>query len=240
MLMPKKDLRYLQEKYADLLKNDANSAPSPEIPESDKYDHEKVKPVTKAMLALRWVLWAIFTILSICLVVAIIRIMFKLSGSSLEKFFAFLIFFSICWCLLRISVKNDIVYPNGNRLTITDKELLVHAPRLGYGHVGGLIKLRFPLHEIVDASIRNPNCPELKAIMREDRRFKLYRNTNLFSAFRKPRFRYKYVLCVDSQPISDDIQFVDIEIQGGWRILVEFDDVENFVSVLKRRISQSK
>ena len=43
MLMPKEDLHNLQEKYADLLKSDANSVPSQKISESDKYDHEMVR-----------------------------------------------------------------------------------------------------------------------------------------------------------------------------------------------------
>ena len=221
---------------------------SQEISESDKYDHEIVRPETKAMFVLRWVGGTIFLILPICLLILCIREILKATGSGFDKFMFFILSSPICLWLLYFTVKTTIVNLSRNRLAISDKELLIHAPKFGVGQAGGLIKLSFPIHEIVGASIRNRNSPELKCIMQKDKKcFKILRNadsfsvfTDFFSPFQKPRTRYRYIFCVDTQPISDDTQFVEIEFQGGWKILVEFDDVENFINVLKRRISQNK
>ena len=104
----------------------------------------------------------------------------------------------------------------------------------------------FQLHEIADVSIRNPRSPELRGIMKEGewgagKKFLLPSNQNLFFANLIRRSRYKYLIRISgaflNQPFSEDTQFVDIEFQGGWKILIAFDDAENFVSVLKRRIS---
>ena len=184
--MPEEDLHNLQEKYADLLENDSDSAPSPEVPTPDKYEHEMLRPETKAERATRWGLGSMLTIFHIYLVGNILYSTISSNEPHMRSFdsfigLSFVVFFFLC--LLYFSVKGAIFYGEKIRLTVTSEELLIYAPRRGYLAGPDPIKLRYPIHKILDASIRNPRSPELNCIMREDKRFKLPKNHSLHSYY---------------------------------------------------------
>jgi hypothetical protein len=239
--MSEEELRQFQEKGADIVKNyaDLPEIPEPEIPESDKYEHEMILPETKAMRAMRFGLGFIYIIFVTYVVVFyIIHIAiprYKEPGFFITSCFIFFVLSS----LMYFAVKGTFVYRYKIKLAITEKELLIRSPMFGAGAGPDPIKLEIPIREIVDVSIRNARSPELKSIMKDDKTFKLPVNRNLSLGYLLHRSRYKYLLSLGGQPVSGR-KYVDLELQGEWRILVEFDDVENFVSVLKRRISQMK
>ena len=83
MLMPKDDIRYLQEKYADSLENYVNSVPSQQISASDVYEHEMILPETKKMRTQRWVFEFIVIIVFIILTIPFLYI-FVLSSSPIN------------------------------------------------------------------------------------------------------------------------------------------------------------
>ena len=232
--------------YERLLKNVTEHVPPPEVPESDKYEHEMVIPETKAMYVARWGLGLIsiifFTYVIIFFIYATI---FSSTSSGTEGFIVLLFFSPILLCLLYFSVKETIVYGERIKLTIAEKELIIHYPcHEIYGDMNPLTELKYPIHDIVGASIRDLWSQELKCVMSEDgREFKPHlTNTNLhpylLSQLISPLSNYKYLLAISAQPFPLHTKFVDIEHKEGWNILVEFDDAENFISVLKRRIAK--
>ena len=226
-----KNLRYLQEKYGDLLKSDVNSTPSAEIPASEKYEHEMIRSETKEMRALRWGCALISIIFSIFLALPFLFYMLSPRIDIITNLVFCLIF--LYWNFLM--VKSVMVYHSKIKLTITDKELLIRSPRSGILAGPNFLKIKIPIHEIIDASIRNPRSPELRCIIHEYKRFKVPNNRNLYWTYWIHRSPYQYVLIVNDQPFSDSFQFIDLKLQNRGNVLVEFDDVENFVNVLKKR-----
>ena len=218
------------------------------IPESDMYEHEMIRPETKAMRALRVGLLSILAIGIICATVILAIEMRPFIYFIDFVRFSFL-FFTTSYMVYSMVVRSYFVRPYAIKLAITEKGLLISFPDYsGRSLIPYRTTLVQKFHEIVDVSIRNPRSPELKCIMEEGgvrNKFKYPNNVNLsFANLVNPRYRssYKYLIRNSGyyvkQPFSDDVQFVDIGLQGGHRILVECDDAENFVNVLKRRIPQ--
>ena len=119
MIIPKEDLGYLQEKYADLLMNDANPVFSQEIPASDKYEHEMIRVETKRMRALRLGCASIAIIFSILFTIPFLSYILSPQLNIITLFFC-LIFSYLSFLML----KGVIVYHLKIKLTITDLKLL--------------------------------------------------------------------------------------------------------------------
>ena len=214
--------------------SDEGSVSSPEVSASDMYEHEMVRSETKEMRTLHLGCASIAIILSILLTIPFLYYILSPRMGIMTLPFC-LIFF----CLNFLMLKGIIFYHSKINLTITDKEVLILSPRGGVMSGPGFREIKIPIHEITDVSAKNPRSPELKSIIHENKTLKVPNNQNLYWTYWIHRSRYQYVLSINEKPFSDSIQFVDIELQGGKKILVEFDDAENFVSVLKRRISQN-
>ena len=218
--------------------------PPPESPEPDTYDRLMIRPETKTMRMLRWIVGSILIIVIICVMIYL-AVLFLFSGapegsSRLEHFVVFSLISFVFLSLLYFAVKGTLNHGYKNRLTITDNELLIQSPRMSLWAGPDPIKLEYRINQIVDVSIKHPGSPELESVMSEDKgSFKLDRNQSLYYTYPIHRSSYYYLLSIgDNPPFPDGTQFVDIEFLDGWRILVEFDDAENFVRVLKRRIAK--
>ena len=199
----KEELRELREKHDELMKD---YVPPPQIPESDKYEHEMIRPETKEMRARRQVFNVVWIIVWIALTMPFLY-MFILfpkhpSPISLKSIISKIVVLSLIVLWWRWAVISQLGYDLKIRLTITEKELIIRSPwHDPYGGPSPL-EIEIPIHEIVDASIRNSWSPELKCIMHEDRRFKYQSNRNLHPIPLLHRSPYKYLLSVNAQPFS--------------------------------------
>jgi len=95
--------------------------------------------------------------------------------------------------------------------------------------------LEIPLHSISDVSIKNTSDPSLKEIFDGHTKFKVETNKKLL--FGSHHYQYIFVLSRDS---LRNLQFIDLQPRNEWRILIEFDDAQNFLRVLKQRMAERK
>ena len=217
------------------MKHDTTPEPSPEISNAILYEHEMIRQETKTTRIMLWGLGSIATIFTIYLATSLIYVL-VLSNETIDLIL--LPFFSLIIYFMYLCIKSALVNDSRIKLTITDNELLIRAPRGGIMAGPEPLKLNFSISEVVDVSIRHPRSPELEPVMSEGNKFKLSNNQNLYPFCLIHRSCYTYLLSLSGQPFPDNTQFLDIEFHGGWKVLVEFNDTENLVNVLKQRISQ--
>ena len=119
------------------------------------------------------------------------------------------------------------------RLIITDTDLLIRAPKEvsgPYGCIASSIHLRFSLRDIRYVSITNVRDPNLGDIFDEHANIKVLTNEHITWS----RHSYQYVFALPNT--RHDSQFIDLELRNQRRILIEFDDAQNFLRVFEQRM----
>ena len=133
-------------------------------------------------------------------------------------------------------------YKGRIRLSITDEALLIHAPVEEVRSPTNFVNLKILFHEIRSVSIKGIRNPDVENIFCDSQAKYLKYRTGTKS-YLSP---YKYVFTLNltfgkdirDKSYSSNIRFVDIEVCDGRRILIEFDDPENFCDTLQQQISQ--
>jgi hypothetical protein len=199
--------------------------PVPKRIESDiLYEHEMERPETQGDRTTRLVCNAIAIFIDVILITFMYVVIFSVPGIIPVKITAIII---VMWHGYFFTYRG-IEYNLKIKLTITkNNKLLVRGPSHGPMTFPGCHKLKIPLANILDVSVRNLKSPELHGVLREAK-FKLPTNQKLY--FR----RYQYVFNLKSQPLPYNVRFLDIKLSSGRRILIDFDDIDNFLDALKK------
>jgi hypothetical protein len=187
------------------------------------YEHEMERPETQEGRTTRLVANIISIFILIILIIIMYLFILPIPGALGAKIAA------IIYLILNgyFFVYNGIKYNLKIKLAITNNKLLVCAPSQGYMTFPGFHKLKIPLANILEVSVRNLKSPELKAVLRETG-FKVPINQKLY--FR----RYQYILSLKTQTLPYNVQFLDIKLSYGRHILIDYDDIDTFLDALRK------
>jgi len=128
------------------------------------------------------------------------------------------------------------------RLIITHTNLLIRAPYyyhspLTYGGELNFMHLKISLHDLRSVSVKDVSDPSLENIIDGPAKYKVVPNERISDSSNP--YQYVFVLRNPNQ----NPQFIDLEHNYQRRILIEFDDAQNFLRALeqtddgKRRIN---
>ena len=128
------------------------------------------------------------------------------------------------------------------RLIITNTDLLIRAPKETemYGCFESFIHLKFSLRDICNVSIKNTGHSNFETLLNEHKMFRAgLTNTKLSWVHSRlyPSLIYQYIFVLPRNSLNG-IQFIDLVLRDGNNILIEFDDAQNFLNILRQRMAK--
>ena len=112
------------------------------------------------------------------------------------------------------------------KVALSEQGLSIRSPRHNHNLVSSShVNVNFSLDEIVDARVANLDDPEARIFITPCPWWRFYRTSD--------HYPYAFFLR-ERQPLQKGHQAVELKLQSDSRVLIETDDVENFLAALKR------
>ena len=108
-----------------------------------------------------------------------------------------------------------------------------HKSPFTYGGELYIVHLEFSLYDISRISVKNTSDPSLKEIVHGPEGYKVATNQELNQWFSSSGHPYQYVFALHNP--RHNTQFIDLEPRYRKRMLIEFDDAQNFLSIIEQQ-----